>query len=119
MALPAETRSHHTVWLRHGDGRAVPVRYAVAGDHLVCFGDDGLTSVPDGQRLSATVHAIACGPPLVTFDVTVQEMPPELVDMASVGDLLANVMHGDGTVDGAVRWLDEQRHHRRIVELVP
>lgn len=119
MALPAEARSHHTVWLRHGDERAVPVRYAVAGDHLLCFGDDGLASASDGQRLSATVHAIACGPPLVSFDVTVRDVPPERVDLANVGDLLANVMHGDGTVDGAIRWLDEQRRQRRVVELVP
>ena len=70
----------------------MPVRYVVAGEHLMCFDDDGLRSVPDGQRVSATVGAIACGPPLVTFDVTVREMAPEQVDMASVGELLENVM---------------------------
>ena len=119
MALPVDAQSHHTIWLRQGDSPAHPVRYAVAGDHLVCFGDDGLTAVQDGQRMSATVHAIACGPPLVTFDVTVREMLPDDVDILTMSDLLANVMEGDGTVEGAVRWLDGERHHRRIVELVP
>ena len=119
MGLPAEARSHHTVWLRDGEERAVAVRYVVAGEHLVCFGDHGLSSVPDGQHVSATVYAIACGPPLVTFDVTVRELSPEQADMASVGELLENVMRSDGTLEGAVRWLDEQRRSRRILELVP
>ena len=119
MALPADARSHHTVWLRDGNERAVAVRYAVAGDRLVCFGDEGLASVRAGRRVSATVHAIACGPPLVTFDATVREIAPDEVDIVTVSELLANVMDGDGTVDGAVRWLDEQRRRRRMVELVP
>lgn len=95
------------------------VRYVVAGEHLVCFGDDGLSSMPDGQHVSATVHAIAAGPPLVTFGVTVHEVAAERADMASVGELLENVMRSDGTVEGAVRWLQEQRRSRRILELVP
>ncbi len=119
MALPAEVRSHHTVWLRDGEERAVPVRYAVAGEHLVCFGDNGLSSMADGQHVTATVHAIACGPPLVTFGVTVHEMAPERVEMASVGELLENVMRSDGSVESAVRWLGAQRSSRRILELVP
>lgn len=119
MGLSAEARSHRTVWLRRGDDRAVAVRYAVAGDHLLCFGDKGLSSVGDGRRVSATVHAIATGPPLVTFEVTVREMSPEQVDLNDVGDLLADVVRGDGSVEGTVRWPKEQRQRRRIVELVP
>ena len=39
----------------------------------------------------------------------------------SLGDLLADVVRGDGTVEVAVRWAGEQRQRqrRRIVELVP
>ena len=119
MRLPAEARSHHTIWLRDGEERAVPVRYVVAGEHLVCFGDNGLSSLPDGRRVSAAVHAIACGAPLIAFDVTVQVLAPEQVAMASVGELLENVVRSDGTLEDAVRWLTEQRSRRRIVELVP
>jgi len=119
MALPAEVRSHHTVWLRDGDERAVPVRYAVAGEHLVCFGDKGLSSMPDGRNVTATVHAIACGRPLVTFGVTVHQMAPEHVDLGNVGELLENVIRSDGSVESATRWLRAQRNSRRMLELVP
>lgn len=119
MALPAEVRSHHTIWVRRGEDRAVAVRYAMAGDHVLCFGDNGLREVADGQRVSATVHAIAMGAPLATFDATVRDMAPAQVDLNDVGDLLANVVRGDGSVAGTLRWLEKQRQERRLVELVP
>lgn len=118
MSLPADARSYHTVWIRKGEGRAVATRYAMAADHLVCFGDDGLRDVADGDQVSATIHAIANGAPVVTFAATVRDVSPDAVDLGSLGDLLSNVMRHDGSLDDAVRWLGEQRRTRRVVELV-
>ncbi len=86
MSLPAEARSHHTVWIRPPTGRAIPLRYAVDGDTLVCLGD--LADVPAGTRVDATIHEIHNGPPLVLFSATVREL-----NTATVGDgLLSDVI---------------------------
>ncbi len=118
MSLPAEARSFHTVWIRHGDDRSVSARYTLAGDHLVCFGDNGLSGLADGEQVSATIHAIANGGPVVTFLATVRDVAADTVETGTVGELLANVMRHDGTVEGALRWIDDQRRTRRSVELV-
>lgn len=118
MALPAATRSYHTVWIRSRDHRAVPTRYVMAGDHLVCFGDDGLRDLGDGEQVTATLHAIANGGPVASFPATLREVPASDVDLGSLGDLLANVMRHDGSVEDGTRWLEEQRRTRRVVELV-
>jgi hypothetical protein len=113
MSLPAEARSFHTVWIRHGDDRSVSARYTLAGDRLVCMGDNGLSGLADGEHVSATIHAIANGGPVVTFPATIREVAPEAVDTGTLSELLANVMRHDGTVEGAIRWLDDQRRTRR------
>jgi hypothetical protein len=118
MSLPTETRSFHTVWIHHGEERAVVARYTLAGDRLVCFGDKRLSGVADGEPVSAAIHAIANGGPVVTFTATLREVAPDAVEIGTLSELLANVMRHDGTVEGAVRWLDEQRRTRRVVELV-
>ena len=118
MSLPAAARSYHTVWIRRGEGRAVATRYVMDGDHLVCFGDDGLRDVGDGEQVTATIHAIANGAPVTSFAATLRDVPQDAVELGSLGDLLANVMRHDGTLEGAVRWLEEQRRTRRVVELV-
>lgn len=79
MRVPAEARSHHTVWVRPPDGRAVAVRYALEGDALVCLGDDGLASVPAGTRVGAAIHEIHNGPPLAEFSAMVRELDPSTV----------------------------------------
>jgi hypothetical protein len=107
MGLPSEVRSHHTVWVRHG-GRSVAVRYAVDGDAIVCFGDDGLSGVPEGARVEAVIHDIHCGPPLVAFEATVRRMAS---DELTPG-LLAEVV-GHRPLDT----LDEMRRHRRVLAL--
>lgn len=118
MAVPAEARSFHTVWIRLGNERSVAARYTLADGHLVCFGDNGLSALADGDRVSATIHAIANRGPVVTFPAVVREVRPEAVEIGTLSELLANVMRHDGTVEDAVRWLDEQRRTRRVVELV-
>ena len=42
MSLPAAVTSHHTAWVLIPGSTAHPVRYAVDGDRLVCFGDESL-----------------------------------------------------------------------------
>jgi hypothetical protein len=118
MSLPTEARSFHTVWINHGDEQAVAARYTLTGDRLLCFGDKRLSGVADGEHVSASIHAIANGGPLVTFPATLREVAPDAVGIGTLSELLANVMRHDGTVEGAERWLDEQRRTRRVVELV-
>ncbi len=117
MALPKETSSHHTVWVQSRQGRAVPVRYALSGDHLYCFGDDGLAGVADGERVGATVHQIADGPPLFGFSATLRTVVPDEIDPEVLNELLAHLPLGRTLVE-VQRSLDDQRRHRRVVELV-
>ena len=56
MALPAGVSSHHTAWVAAAGSEPHPVRYAVDGDRLVCFGDDGLVGVPDRTRVSVSIQ---------------------------------------------------------------
>ena len=117
MALPKETSSHHTVWVKSRDGRAVPVRYAMSGEHLYCFGDEGLAGVVDGERVGATVHRIAEGPPLFGFSATLRTVAHDEIDPEVLNELLAHLSLGRNLVE-VERSLDDQRRHRRIVELV-
>jgi hypothetical protein len=116
MTLPAEVRSFHTVWVSAPGRRPVPVRYATNGDEIVCFGDDGLASVPDGTRVSATVHRIACGPPVATFHATVRDLDGEAVPLGLVADVAGNLSLPSGG-DGDP--LEALRRRRRIVALRP
>jgi hypothetical protein len=118
MSLPAAVGSHHTVWVTPPGGRPRPVRYAVDGDRLVCFGDDGLADLPDATRVSLAIHEIAGGPELVSFGATLRSLPPDAIDGAALGELLAHVPLGR-TLDEVNRRLEEHRTRRRVVELVP
>ncbi len=116
MALPNGVRSYHTVWVQAPGKRPVPVRYALGEDELVCFGDDGLADVPAGTRVNATIHEIACGPPVISFYATLRELEPDAVPLGVVADVAGNLSlprtrGGDP--------LDELRRTRRIVALRP
>jgi hypothetical protein len=118
MTLPAAVRNHHTVWVSAAGARARPVRYVVEGDRLVCFGDDGLSDIADGARVTALVREIACGPPLASFDATLRVMPPGAVDQNTLIDILGHVALGP-TLETVATNLQRQRAERRIVELAP
>jgi hypothetical protein len=117
MTVPKEISSYHTVWVRTGYGWAVPVRYATSGEHLYCFGDDGLADVVDGERVAATVHRIANGPPLFGFSATVRTVVPAEVDPEVLSELLAHVPLGR-TLSEVQHSLDDHRQRRWVVELV-
>ena len=111
MRLPNEARKAHTVWVSWLGHRSVPVRYAVEGEELVCFGDDGLAGVVDGQRVSAMIGDLHSGPLLVTFSATVHELPEAEVGLG----LLAEVA-GHRKLD--MSW-EKARTTRRLLALRP
>ena len=117
MALPKDVSSHHTVWVTPPGDRVHAVRYATAGDHLYCFGDDGLGAVGDGTRVDATLHRIANGPPVAAFGATIRTATPDEVELEAVLELLAHVPLGR-TLEDVEAAADDARRHRRIVELV-
>lgn len=116
--LPAAVSSHHTVWVTPPGGKPRPVRYAVDGGRLICFGDDSLVAVSDGTRVSLAVHKIAGGPELARFGATLQGLAPDAIGTNALLELLGHVPLGRTTEEVAAR-LEEHRSHRRVVELVP
>jgi hypothetical protein len=114
MTLPSEVRSYHTVWVEAPGRRPVPVRYAVGVDEIVCFGDDGLAGVAAGTRVRATLHKIACGPPVVSFPATLHEVDAAEVPLGLVADVAGNLAL---PATGAGDPLDELRRSHRIVAL--
>ncbi len=118
MSLPAAVTSHHTAWVSIPGSTAHPVRYAVDGDRLVCFGDESLRGVPDRARVSVAIHEIAGGRLLVAFAASLCTLAPEAVDTNAVAELLDHVALGR-TIEEVQAHLADARAHRRIVELVP
>ena len=117
MSMPGTVTSYHTAWLTPPGGRAHPVRYAVDGQRLVCFGDNSLESVPDGGRVSVSIHEIAGGQSREAFSATLHRLAPADVDMNALAELLAHVPLGR-TIEDVRASLDVQRAQRRVVELV-
>ncbi len=121
MSVPDEVRGHHTAWVGMAGGGAdhppVPVRYALAGESLVMFGDEELSGVADGSRVTVTIHEIHDGPPLASFGATLRDVDPSEVDREALGELLAHVSLGHDLVEVSEQ-LDEIRAHRRVVALV-
>ena len=105
MPLPAEVKSHHTVWVRTETTHRVPVRYSVDGDRLVCFGDGPLRDVASGTQVWASVHDIADGPPLVSFPALVRQVDADAVDANALVELLDHVSLGRTSAE-VVRALD-------------
>lgn len=116
MSLPSEVRSHHTIWVEVPDGRTVAIRYAMDGDRIVCFGDDGLSGVASGTRLTAGVRGLASGPPEANFWVRVQDLGLEEVPVALLSDIAGHVPLGRDS-DETLRTLEAMRRSRRLVAL--
>ena len=118
MPLPAAATSHHTAWVTPPVGAAHPVRYALEGDRLICFGDDGLSSVPDRAHVAVSIHEIAGGHLVAQFGASLRWLAPDEVGMNALIELLEHVPLGRSLEEIQVHLL-EQRATRRIVALVP
>ena len=118
MPLPSAVTSHHTAWVSARGAQPHPVRYAVDGNRLVCFGDDGLADVPDGSQVSVSIHEISGGHLLAQFGASLRVLAPDAVMTNSLVELLEHVPLGR-TLEEVQLHLDEQRAKRRILELVP
>jgi hypothetical protein len=117
--VSVQVKGHHTAWVKkQGWARPVPVRYAVSGNSLVTFGDEGLAGLVAGDRVVATVHEIAGGPLLESLSATVTEIPPAEVDREALLELVAHVPLG-ATLDEVNSRVDELCRTRRIIGLVP
>ena len=116
MSLPAEVHGHHTIWVEVPGGRTAAVRYAMDGDRIVCFGDDGLSGVADGARLTAGVRGLASGPPEANFWVRVKELAPADVSIALLSDIVGDRPLGRSG-DEVLRNLEAMRSSRRLFAL--
>lgn len=116
MSLPAEARSHHTVWVDLPGGRMAAVRYAADGDRLVCLGHDGLAAVPAGTRLTVALRGLACGPEVRQFWVRVNELPAEDVSLGLLAEVVGDRPLGRSS-DEVHCTLEEIRSTRRLVAL--
>ena len=116
MSLPSEVRSHQTVWVEVPGGRTAAVRYEMDGDHLVCFGDEGLSGLVAGERVGAAVRGLTGGPLDAEFWVCVRELAPEDVSLALLSDLVGDRSLGR-TTEEVVANLEGMRSSRRLVAL--
>jgi len=116
MAVDRAVSSHHTVWIHDERHRAVPERYAVDGDRIVCFGDRGLAAIPDGSQVWASVHEIAGGAALESFSAVVRQLAFDEIPVGALAELLDHVSLGR-TSDEVAAQMEAERH-RRIIELV-
>ncbi|MGZ4801584.1 MAG: hypothetical protein ACXV9P_03190 [Acidimicrobiia bacterium] len=118
MTLPSAVTSHHTAWMNGPGAVPHPVRYAVDGDRLVCFGDEFLSNVDEGARVSVVIHEIAGGQRVAAFSASLHQLLPESVTTNALVELLEHVALGR-TLDEVEAHLAEERSHRRIVAIVP
>ncbi|MEP6623882.1 MAG: hypothetical protein ABJC79_05540 [Acidimicrobiia bacterium] len=118
MNLPDAAKSYHTVWVCAPGQTAHPERYAVSDNRMVCFGDGLLASVPDGARVTVSLHEIAGGPVVASFGASFHVLPASAVNTEPLLELLAHVPLGRNLreVEASV---ERQRTERRIVELIP
>ena len=120
LPLPPGVSSHHTAWVTPPAGSAHPVRYAVDGERLVCFGDGFLAEVEDHARVSVSIHEIAGagGHLLASFSASLRELAAEEVGAEALIELLEHVALGRTLGEVEVN-LDHHGAPRRIVELSP
>ena len=116
MSLPSEVRSHHTVWVDLPGGRTRAVRYAADGDRLICLGDDGLASIPDGTSVFASLRGLACGPLERYFRVKVHELDGHDVGLGTLAELLGDTALGRTSAEVEAT-LESIRASRRLVAL--
>jgi hypothetical protein len=117
MTLPNGVSSHHTVWVRPPGAEPHPLRYAVDGDRLICFGDGTLEGVRDGARVALTIHEIAGGHQVAAFGAAVRELRAAEVPTEALLELLAHVPLGRSLEDVELN-LARYRDARRVVALV-
>jgi hypothetical protein len=113
MALPATVTKQHTAWVGCNECRPRPVRYAVDGDRIVCFGDELPPGAHDGRRVFVTVHEIAGGQALATLTGTVRDLDVDDTDPNTVLELLDHVSLGRTMTE--VQAAIEQHRRRRLV----
>jgi hypothetical protein len=116
MSLPSEVRSHQTVWVDVPGGRTSSVRYEMDGDRIVCFGDDGLSALVAGARVTASLGGLADGPLDAMFWVRVRELDPDDVSIALLSDLVGDRALGRN-IEEVVANLEGMRRTRRLVAL--
>lgn len=116
MSLPSEVRKHQTVWVDVPGRRTAAVRYEMDGDRIVCFGDDGLSSLAAGTKVTASLGGLADGPLDVIFWAYVKEVNPNDVSLALLSDLVGDRALGR-TSGEVVRNLEAMRSSRRLVTL--
>jgi hypothetical protein len=116
MSLPSEVRSHQTVWIDVPGGRTAAVRYEMDGERLVCFGDDGLSGLVTGTRVTASLGGLADGPLDAMFWVQVRDLDPDEVSIALLSDLVGDRALGRG-IEEVVATLEGMRRSRRLVAL--
>jgi hypothetical protein len=110
MTLPLPVTRHHTAWIHCDECRPHPVRYAVDGDQMVCFGDDLPDGAITGTRVFVTVHEIAGGQSLAEMTATLHDVDADDLDPNAVLDLLEHVSLGRTTEVVAATLA---RHRRR------
>jgi hypothetical protein len=116
MSLPSEVRSHQTVWIDVPGGRTSGARYEMDGDRIVCFGDDGLSGLVAGARVTASLGGLANGPLDAMFWVQVRELDPDDVPIALLSDLVGDRALGR-SIEEVVANLEGMRRSRRLVAL--
>jgi hypothetical protein len=117
MTLSAEVIRHHTAWVHCADCPPHPVRYAVDGNQLVCFGDQLPANATNGRQVFVTVHEIAGGPALAQLTGTVHDVAADDLDPNAILDLLEHVSLGRTAVEVDTAIILHRR--RRIVVLEP
>ena len=120
MQLPQAVKSHHTAWVSPPTGSSHPVRYAVDGERLVCFGDGFLANVADRARVAVSIHEIAGagGHLLGPLRGIVAAARPRGGGLNALSELLEHVTLGR-TLEEVELNLAKHRVARRVVELVP
>ena len=94
MTLPALVARHHTAWIHCSNCRPHPVRYAVDGDRMVCFGDVLPVDAVDGSLVFVAVHEIAGGPALAEMRTLLRDVSADELDANTVLELLEHVPLG-------------------------
>jgi hypothetical protein len=94
MTLPLSLSRYHTAWVSCADCRPRPVRYAIDGERLVCFGDELPHDAVNGRHITITVHEIAGGPAVVRMTGALRDVPAADIDPNALLDLLEHVSLG-------------------------
>jgi hypothetical protein len=94
VTLPLSLSRYHTAWVSCAECRPRPVRYAIDGDRMVCFGDQLPRDVANGRHLFITVHEIAGGPAVTQMTGVLRDVDAADVRPNALLDLLEHVSLG-------------------------